>query len=429
MKATAPSNPLTPFLVPRPASIDDHAVDAILDAVRAHLGMEIAFASRFIDGRRQFTHIRSDIPVPAAPGDSEPLEDTFCHRILQGRLPALIHNAADYPDARDMVLTKALPIGAHLNVPLKLSDGSVYGTFCCLSREPDYSMTERDMGTMRAFADLAAAQIERELAAHARFDENRRRIQAILDRHLLGIVYQPIHDLASGRPRGAEALSRFAPEPGFDCPSDWFTAAAEVGLGLELELLAVRTALDGLRFIPRGLYVSVNVSPETAISGRVEPLLAGYPAERLVVEVTEHARVEDFAELAAALASLRAHARIAVDDVGAGYAGLRHLVDLNPDILKLDMGLTRQVDSDPARNALAQAMVAFAKRVGCDIVAEGIETPGEAETLQGLGVRYGQGYHFSRPMPVVTAQQFLLGERVPPKPARVGARPLQRAAR
>lgn len=429
MKAIDPSNPLAPFLAPRPASVDDHAVDAILDAVRAHLGMEIAFASRFVDGRRQFTHIRSDIPVPAAPGDSEPLDDTFCHRILQGRLPALIHNAADYPDAQDMVLTKALPVGAHLNVPLRLSDGRIYGTFCCLSREPDYSMTERDMGTMRAFADLAAAQIERDLAAHARFDENRRRIEAILDRQLLGIVYQPIHDLAGGRPRGAEALSRFAPEPGFDCPSDWFAAAAQVGLGLDLELLAVRTALAGLPFIPRGLYVSVNVSPETAISGRVEPLLADYPAERLVVEVTEHARVEDFQELAAALASLRAYARIAVDDVGAGYAGLRHLVDLSPNILKLDMGLTRQVDSDPARNALAQAMVAFAKRVGCDIVAEGIETAAEAAALKGLGVRYGQGYHFSRPMPAVAAQQFLLGKRAPPKAARTGAGAMKRAAR
>ena len=421
-------SPLAPFLVPASAS-DASAIDAILDAVRAHLGMEIAFASRFIPGRREFTHIRSTIPVPAAPGDSEPLDETFCHRILEGRLPALIHNAADHPEAMTLPIAAALPVGAHLNVPLLLSDGSIYGTFCCLSRQPDYSMTERDLGTMRAFADLAAAQIERGLVSNARHDKNRRRIEAILDRQLLGIVYQPIHDLADGRPRGAEALSRFAPEPDFHCPSDWFAAAAEVGLGIELELLAVRTALDGLPYIPRDLYVSVNVSPATAISGRVEPLLAGHPAERLVVEVTEHAEVEDFAALAEALASIRGLARIAIDDVGAGYAGLRHLVDLSPDILKLDMGLTRQVDSDPARNALAQAMVAFAGQVGCDIVAEGIETAEEAEALKGLGVRYGQGYHFSRPMPAVTAQQFLLGPQAPPVPARPGAKPMIRAAR
>lgn len=421
-------SPLTPFLAPA-ATADATAIDAILDAVRAHLGMEIAFASRFIDGRRQFTHIRSSIPVPAAPGDSEPLDETFCHRILQGRLPALIHNAADCPDAQDMALTKALPVGAHLNVPLRLSDGSIYGTFCCLSREPDYSMTERDMGTMRAFADLAAAQIERDLAHSTRLDANRDLIETILDRQLLSIVYQPIHELATGRPRGAEALSRFAPQPGFACPSDWFAAAAEVGLGIELELLAVRAALDGLPYVPRELYVSVNVSPETAMSGRVEPLLAGQPADRLVVEITEHAQVDNFAELAEALGRIRASARIAVDDVGAGYAGLRHLVELSPDILKLDMGLTRQVDSDPARNALAQAMVAFAGQVGCDIVAEGIETAGEAAALEHLGVRYGQGFHFSRPMPAVSAQQFLLGGRAPAPPAPIRRTAPRRAAR
>ena len=424
MTANAPLSPFAPFLAPAEPTSQASAVDGILDAVRAHLGMEIAFASRLVGDRREFTHIRSDIPVPASPGDSEPLDETFCHRILEGRLPELIHNAADHPDALDIPIATALPVGAHLNVPLRLSDGRIYGTFCCLSQQPDYSLTQRDVATLRAFADLAAVQIERDLTRDARLDEARRRIEAILDRQLLTILFQPIHELSSGRPRGAEALSRFAPEPDWSCPSDWFAAAAEVGLGTELELLAVRTAMNGLPFIPPGHYVSVNVSPETAMSGRLEPLLAGRPAGRLVVEITEHAQVTDFAGLADSLASIRPHARIAVDDVGAGYAGLRHLVDLSPDILKLDMGLTRHVHSDSARNALAQAMVAFAGQVGCDIIAEGIESADEASALRGLGVRYGQGYYYSRPMPSVSAQQFLLGAPLAP-----AARPPRQAAR
>lgn len=405
-------------------------VDAILDAVREHLGMEIAFASRFVKGRREFTHIRSTVPVPASPGDSEPLEDTFCHRIIEGRLPQLIHNAQDHEDALDMVLTRALPIGAHLNVPLRLSDGTIYGTFCCLSRHADHSLTTRDLNTLKAFADLAAGQVERELTQDRRAAMVRRRIETVLADEQLGIAYQPIHRLADGRPVGVESLSRFADsEIDWPSPSDWFSAAAEVGLGKELELLAIRRAIAGLGYIPSNLYMSVNVSPETAVSGELEPLLAGLPAERIVVELTEHSRVADYAKLGEALARLRGLARVAIDDVGAGYAGLRHIVDLKPDLLKLDMGLTRQIDCDEARRALGQAMVGFARRTGSRIIAEGIETEAERASLHQIGVRYGQGYLFSRPMPAVAAQHYLLGASAaqpvaPPPPRRRKAAPV-----
>ncbi len=423
-------NPLAPFLGASP-SLDGSPIDAILDAVRQHLGMEIAFASRFVDGRREFTHIRATVPVPASPGDSEPLEDTFCQRILEGRLPALINDAQQLEAAADMVLTRALPIGAHLNVPLRLADGTIYGTFCCLSRHADHSLTERDLNTLKAFADLAAGQVERDLAHDQRLGIVRRRIEDILETGRIASVYQPIHRLADGRPVGVESLSRFPVTDGdsWPLPSDWFTAAAEVGLGAELELLAIRQALNGLAYIPSNLYVSVNLSPETAVTGAVEPLLAGLPAGRIVVELTEHSQVGDYARLAEALARLRGHARVAIDDVGAGYSGLRHIVDLKPDLLKLDMGLTRQVDSDEARRALAQAMVGFARRTGSAIIAEGIETAGEAESLRAIGVRFGQGYWFSRPMPAVAAQQFLLDARHPPIRPAVDAMPRRAASR
>lgn len=155
----------------------------------------------------------------------------------------------------------------------------------------------------------------------------------------------------------------------------------------------------------------MNVSPATVLAGGLEALLAELPQWRVVIELTEHRQVTDYAALRAALAPLRRRARLAVDDVGAGYSGLRHLLDLRPDIIKLDMSLTRDVDTDPARGVLAQAMVRFASEIGSVVVAEGVETQGELAALRAFGVTHAQGYHLSRPMPPVSAQQFLIGAR------------------
>ncbi|RYG89032.1 MAG: EAL domain-containing protein [Alphaproteobacteria bacterium] len=404
-------NPLAEFLSAGDAVATPQGrsqIDAILNAVRHHLGMEIAFASRFVGDRREFTHIVADIPLPLGPGDSEPLEDTFCHHILEGRLPALIHNAADHPLAMTLPIAPALPVGAHVNVPLMLKDGSVYGTFCCLSRTSDYSLNERDLSTLRAFADLAVEQIQ--------LQRDTETIRALLVEKVTGaiagnqpmIVLQPIHRLDTGRSAGCEALARFA-DAGSRPPSDWFAEAFEVGMGVALEIAAVEKALAALPYVPADHYVSINVSPEAVLSGRVGPLLEAVKRPGIVLEVTEHARVDDYAALRDALAALRPYARIAIDDVGAGYSSLRHIIALAPDILKLDMSLTRDVDRDPARRALAGAMVNFASRIGASIVAEGIERVEEAQVLRDLGITYGQGYLFSRPMPLVAAQQHMLG--------------------
>ncbi|RYY31924.1 MAG: EAL domain-containing protein, partial [Sphingomonadales bacterium] len=219
---------------------------------------------------------------------------------------------------------------------------------------------------------------------------------------------------------GCEALARFA-DAGARPPSDWFNEAAEVGLGVELEIAAIVNVLAAMPFVPADHYISINASPETVLSGQLEPLLKAANRPGLVIELTEHARVDDYGALRTALDGLRQYARIAIDDVGAGYSSLRHIIALEPDILKLDMSLTRDVDTDPARRALAGAMVNFASRIDASIVAEGIERVEEADVLRELGVTYGQGYLFSRPMPLVAAQQHMLGavaEAAAPKPAR-----------
>ena len=408
-------SPLSSYLQADPADPSTDAldpIDRILDAVRTHLGMEIAFASRIADGKREFTHLRADCPVPVSVGDAEPLEQTLCQLVLDGVLPPLMHDARQHEAARPMPITLGLPVGSHLNVPLRLSDGSVYGTFCCVSREPDWSLTERDMGTLRAFAELASHLIEHDLCENRQRAVVSGRIEEVLSGEGITILHQPIHDLHSGTPIGVECLARFS-----DCnvrgPDCWFAEASEVGMAIELELMAVRSALQTLRYVPAPCYLAINVSPATVISGALESLIEGIPAGRLVIEVTEHDQVGDYALLRAALQPLRHHARIAIDDVGAGYAGLRHLVDLQPDILKLDMSLTRDIERDPARKALAHALVHFAREIGCSIIAEGVETEAERRTLAELRVQFAQGYLFSRPMPVISAQLLLLGRTEP----------------
>lgn len=382
-------------------------IDRILDAVRQHLGMEIAFVTRFVGEERELLNVRSDLDLPMGPGYREPKEDGYCWHVAQGRLPELIQDPKDHPFTDKFAITHMLPVGCHLNVPLRLSDGSLYGSFCALSRTPDRSMTPRDLGVLRAFAELAIEQIEDNLDTEVRREALETSIgRVIVDGHLT-ILHQPIHRLATGRPVGVECLARF-PDAAKRGPDKWFAEAVEIGRGVELEMLAVRRALETLAHVPSGFYASVNVSPETVLSGALLEVLEDGSPKKLVIEVTEHNRVDDYALLKAALAPLRPHARIAIDDVGAGYAGLRHLVDLEPDILKLDMSLTRDLHRDPARLALAGALVSFADAIGASLVAEGVETAEERDALAEMGVELAQGWFYSRAMPVVAAQQMLL---------------------
>ena len=388
--------------------VSDTSVDRILGAVREHLGTEIAFVSRYVENhQKELTHISSDLDLPMGPGYRDSREDSYCWHIAQGRLPQLIQDPADHPFAQTIAITHLLPVGCHLNVPLKLSDGTVYGSFCCLSRAPDRSMTERDLGVLKAFAALAAEQIERSLQCDAERELKQRQVRELIDNRALTILHQPIVEMGSGRPVGVECLARF-PDADVRGPDKWFNDAAAAGLGVELEIMAIEAALESARFLPQGAYVSINASPATVQSGRLEAILSAHAERQIVVELTEHHAVEDFGTLQRHLRALTPYARIAIDDVGAGYAGLRHLVDLAPDLLKLDMSLTRDIHKDVARQALTTAMVHFARDIGAKLVAEGVECEEERDVLVDLEVDLGQGYLFARPMPVVNSAQMML---------------------
>lgn len=210
------------------------------------------------------------------------------------------------------------------------------------------------------------------------------------------MVFQPVYDLEAGDVFAYEALARFPMEP-YRPPSDWFADAAEVGLGVELELAAIERALAEVDGLPDGVRLAINVSPLTALSPHFFNVLAPR-AHRVIIEVTEHERVEDYDVLNDALAPLRAlGASVAIDDVGAGFASLTHILKLAPDIVKLDLSLTRGIAADPARDALASSLVDFATGIDATIGAEGIETQSELDRLRVLKVHYGQGFHLGVP--------------------------------
>jgi EAL domain-containing protein (putative c-di-GMP-specific phosphodiesterase class I) len=399
----APARPLADELV------NDPAIDRILQTVRGHLGLEIAFVSRYVENeQRELTHVSTDLELPMGPGFREDREDSYCWHILHGRLPELIQDPADHPLTQKLAITQALPVGCHVNTPLRLADGTVWGSFCALGRQPDRSMTPRDLAILKSFAGLVGERIESSLEADITLRHARKRVEAMLDGHAVTMFQQPIHDLNTGKPVGVECLARF-PDLNKRGPQAWFDDAEKTGLGNELEMTAVRCALETVGTVPNGIYAAINASPATILSGNLRRELEKAEPANLVIELTEHQQVEDFGALAREIAALKPFARIAIDDVGTGYAGLRHLIELQPDILKMDMVLTRECDSDPARRAIAAAMVQFSGDIGAKLVAEGIESEAERAVMQDLGVDYGQGYLFARPLPVVAAQQHLLG--------------------
>lgn len=377
--------------------VGQSGVTQVLRTVRKHLGMDFAFISHFRETDRVLEHVDADGAAPIYEGQEIPLEDGYCLKIVRGELPRLIADTSRVPAALAMPETRAIPIGAHLSVPIQLSTGEIYGTLCCFSRQPNLTLGERDLSLMNALGEVLAARIDEHLVVARAKQEAADEIHHALAQGAPRIVYQPIYSLLSDDISGAEALSRFDVGPR-RTPDVWFNAAHDAGLGIDLELRAIEHALLVLNDLPPPLTLSINASPELLISGLLPPVLRDLDLARVTLEVTEHAAVTDYVALVSALAPLRARgALLSIDDAGAGYASMRHILHLKPDVIKLDMSLTRDIDADPCRRALARGLIGFAHEIGSTIVAEGVETETELAALRAIGVDKVQGYYLSKP--------------------------------
>jgi EAL domain-containing protein (putative c-di-GMP-specific phosphodiesterase class I) len=244
----------------------------------------------------------------------------------------------------------------------------------------------------------------------------------------LRAVYQPIVDLARGTVVGYEALTRFEGYPVIS-PEPWFAAAHRHGCSAELQAAALRAALTERGSLPRNCFLTLNVGPEVLH----EPVIRKVWANEgdllgLIIELTEHFAINDYAALEPDLNRLRsAGALIAVDDAGSGYAGLTHLLALRPAMIKLDRELVRDLDQDEAKRALVEMVGTFAGRIDAWLLAEGIERAGELEALAALNVPLAQGFHLSRPAlpwaPIADEAEYLLASRANDRD-RPGLRPL-----
>lgn len=227
----------------------------------------------------------------------------------------------------------------------------------------------------------------------------RQRIESVLDGGGFEMLYQPIVELGTGDLIAAEALARFTGLP-YRPPDVWFSEADSAGLGVELELAAVRAALAPLPFLPDQISVAVNVGPAAIGSRELARMVESAGPSRVILELTEHLKVQDYPRLSAQLTPLRRQGvRLAIDDTGAGISSLTHVLKLAPDVIKLDREITSGIDLDPVRRALTSALVTFAAESGALVVAEGIETDAELTMLRDLGIVYGQGFHLGRPGP------------------------------
>jgi EAL domain-containing protein (putative c-di-GMP-specific phosphodiesterase class I) len=222
-------------------------------------------------------------------------------------------------------------------------------------------------------------------------------VDAVIREEALTIVVQPIVEVHSGTILGYEALSRFTGQP-LQGPALWFEDAERVGRRTELELLALRLALAVLPALPQDCFLSVNASPATVLSGKLPEVFAAAPLERLFLEVTEQHPIDSYEQFAAALRPLRhGGLRLAIDDVGAGFASLKHILRLSPHVVKLDHSLTHSVIPSRSARALAAALTGFAIETGTTVLAEGIETQPQLDLLTTLGVSLGQGFLLGRP--------------------------------
>ncbi len=381
----------------RKRSAADQQIADLLVTAKKSLDLSVAFLSR-LDGTTQHLEVvETAVPVLVQEGAKVRQDTSFCQAILDGRLPAVIPDVTKYPEAMKLPSARIPRIRSYVSTPVHLSDGSLYGTFCAFGFRSDKELGKRDLALVEVLASAAAVIVEPEVRDQERRTEIEGRLDPVVADGGPVVLLQPIVDLATGGRVGAEALSRFPAEWG-RTPDVVFAEAHSVGMGHALELQALERAAEHLDRVAG--YVAMNVSPATVLTPACGELLGRLPLDRVVLELTEHDEVEDYDVLLATLAPFRAAGlRLAIDDVGAGFSSLRHIVVTSPDVIKLDRSIAAGVAGDHVLATLVGSLVTFAHGSGARVVAEGVETADDAAALRTLGVDFGQGWHFGRPGP------------------------------
>ena len=276
--------------------------------------------------------------------------------------------------------------------------GAVVGLLTVTSAQADAVARLTDaLPALLEFAGIAGALVGPAITDLVRTDHARDLISDLIRNAAFRPVFQPIVDLETSGHTGYEALTRFA---NGTAPDVVFADARRVGIEAELELATLSASVAEATQLPRGPWLSLNVSPGlvTAANGRLAEIL-GRADRPVVLEVTEHVPVADYPMLRGCIDRLGPEVRVAVDDAGSGIANFGHIVELRPAFVKLDIAIVRGIDTDHTRQALILGLLQFASESGSQTIAEGVETEQELETLRRLGVPFAQGYLLARPAP------------------------------
>jgi EAL domain-containing protein (putative c-di-GMP-specific phosphodiesterase class I) len=369
-------------------------LDRVVELAHRHLGLDVVYIAELTGGKRVCRAVAGDATsFGFTLDDGPPADGSYSQLLVTGAIANVIPDTSAHRLVAALPGTTTGPIGAFIGVPLLLSDGTFYGTLCGMDHEPDHTLTTRDVRFMTMLAELIVYDL----------DEQRRQRQlrldltGLIDADGIEIALQPIIGLRSGACLGVEALARF-PEP-FAKTEQTFGEAESVGLGLELERLAVREAWKVLPLLGPEQFLAINLSPDALVelAGRAQRR-DDLPLESLVIEVTEQSVVRSYPELREALAPLRTQGlRVAIDDAGAGYASLHHIVELRPDFIKVDRSLVHGLADDDARRVAVSAFVLLSWDLGGTVVAEGVERPQDLAAVRDLGVQAAQGFLLGKP--------------------------------
>jgi EAL domain-containing protein (putative c-di-GMP-specific phosphodiesterase class I) len=383
--------------LPHPTGAREEIGDMI-EALRARLDMDVAFVSRQIGTtHRIFTHVAARGVAPLRTGDYNPNENSLCWLVIEGKLPERVTDTSLYDVAACLPITEAINVRAHFSVPLRRRDGRVHGSLCCFSYRPRPDVGEREMQIIRSLAAIVSDQIEGRIELEERGEDAGREIENLIWEDDLMIIHQPIYDLTDWHLVGYECLMRQKANPDRS-PLELLERARTAGKVLELELHAARKALATLDPAFPERFVAINVSPATLASAALAQLIPEGLESRLVIELNHQETATRHAELKAAIAALKERAWVAVSSEGAGLAGLQALVDLGPDIVKIDGDFLGGLAADPARRALVKALVQFAGETEVTLIAQGVETREDLQVLRDLGVRFAQGNILGKPV-------------------------------
>lgn len=367
---------------------------ACLAFMRGHLGMDVAYLSEFKDGGVLLRSVDACewMCENIFEGMQLSADQTYCERVVSGTVPEAISDTAELRDRPAIRSIGDITIRSQISIPIRRRNGSAFGMFCCFSVKPASGFNRHDLVLMRSFASLAAEHISGAMTVDAGRAALRVIFEHLMETSSIDMVFQPIMRMATGRPIGFEALSRFRSEP-YRPPNLWFDDAKSIGMLADLETWVIEHALSYQPRIPEGCFLSVNASIATIETGLLPDLVQAFQPERVVFEITDLDSVEESEHLLDETVLLRQRgARFALGFSGSSPIEFEQITRLKPDFVKLD--IAKSLTGSPLPLA---SIVDLAKSFDAELIAERVETETDLLAILDHKIPSGQGYLLGRP--------------------------------